>query len=525
MTEVKKGDTIKLISMVDDPNPVQPGTKGVVTDIDDTGTLFVKWENGRTLGILPGIDEYEVLDSDELSEFFGESSVNNSMPKPTLRGSKSSLAGQNVTKNVKSSISSNKIGGIKAETTTVGSAIGQSNPVGKLTKENVFSVRELLDEMTSNKKSLRSDGSSYDGKFIKKDKNNNDWYHDEETLYPNGEFVDMNSHNKISGNKILTKENIIKLTEVKGKDIHKEKWKRCVDSVSKNSPEVNAYAVCTSSLGYEDSIKKKHRKKEVEETTTFSSAMGVSGTYVTPAFAAKSGAHKPSTNPIWKGGKIIQKISGGGVLNEIQDLEQTLENLYIERSLLESNNKDKEISYVDNKINELKNKINELESNAGNINDPVLVKLRANQVKPKEKTNPEYKNTKNAIKIKQLLKQREQLMFDMEKEAEPEGGPIADEYGDKLNKIDKALTKLRSTNNRGEENKDVVGEVNKIKYVKDSQYVKIKDKCKKFPYCNQGAIDKPLELSTRTFENISKVSKKTGISENEILNKIVNYFI
>ncbi len=33
-------------------------------------------------------------------------------------------------------------------------------------------------------------------------------------------------------------------------------------------------------------------------------------------------------------------------------------------------------------------------------------------------------------------------MRDMEQEAEPEGGPIADEYGDKLNKIDAAIAKL-----------------------------------------------------------------------------------
>ena len=33
-------------------------------------------------------------------------------------------------------------------------------------------------------------------------------------------------------------------------------------------------------------------------------------------------------------------------------------------------------------------------------------------------------------------------MRDMEQEAEPEGGPIADEYGSKLNRIDKAIAKL-----------------------------------------------------------------------------------
>ena len=45
-------------------------------------------------------------------------------------------------------------------------------------------------------------------------------------------------------------------------------------------------------------------------------------------------------------------------------------------------------------------------------------------------------------KIAFLKKEREQLMRDMEQEAEPEGGPIADEYGSKLNRIDTAIAKL-----------------------------------------------------------------------------------
>jgi hypothetical protein len=48
-------------------------------------------------------------------------------------------------------------------------------------------------------------------------------------------------------------------------------------------------------------------------------------------------------------------------------------------------------------------------------------------------------------KIIALEKERERLMADMEQEAEPGGGPIADEYGAKLDRIDKALEKLKGT--------------------------------------------------------------------------------
>ena len=82
------------------------------------------------------------------------------------------------------------------------------------------------------------------------------------------------------------------------------------------------------------------------------------------------------------------------------------------------------------------------------INDPVLVKLRADQMDrdrlantPKVKTPQKQKD--NSYHIALLLAKREELLNDMEQEAEPEGGPIADEYGYMLNKIDKRLDKLR----------------------------------------------------------------------------------
>lgn len=88
------------------------------------------------------------------------------------------------------------------------------------------------------------------------------------------------------------------------------------------------------------------------------------------------------------------------------------------------------------------------------INDPILIKQRADKMKrekeanapkskPKKSINPNYKAIKNASKIKFLEKEKAQLMRDMEQEAEPEGGPIADRYGSKLNRIDKAIAKLK----------------------------------------------------------------------------------
>jgi len=48
-------------------------------------------------------------------------------------------------------------------------------------------------------------------------------------------------------------------------------------------------------------------------------------------------------------------------------------------------------------------------------------------------------------KIAALEKKRARLMADMEQEAEPEGGSIADKYGAELDRIDKALEKLKGS--------------------------------------------------------------------------------
>ncbi len=183
-----------------------------------------------------------------------------------------------------------------------------------------------------------------------------------------------------------------KKKKTKESPIHKKKWERCVKDVKKQNKkdgkDYNPYAVCTASIGYEGSIKKPHRKKdkeELEETTTFSSVFG-GGFPVTPFMFAKKGKHIPSKKPIWKGGKIVQKVNKADLLGE-----------------------------------------------------------------------------------------------------------------------------------------SLIDEINKVKWVKGGKFVKIKDKCAKYnnqPWCSQGAIDDPLELSDTTFENIKKISKKTGIKESEILNKI-----
>ena len=44
---------------MDDPYaPVPEGMTGTVVAVDDAGTLHMKWDNGRSLGICPEVDSF-----------------------------------------------------------------------------------------------------------------------------------------------------------------------------------------------------------------------------------------------------------------------------------------------------------------------------------------------------------------------------------------------------------------------------------------------------------------------------------
>jgi hypothetical protein len=96
------------------------------------------------------------------------------------------------------------------------------------------------------------------------------------------------------------------------------------------------------------------------------------------------------------------------------------------------------------------------------INDPVLIAFRAAKMKrekelAKPKRKPLYGKQRQKAEdqlwdisqyLKDLYADRGQLLIDMEEEAEAEGGPIADEYGDKLNKIEDEIQRLISNRNK-----------------------------------------------------------------------------
>ena len=92
--------------------------------------------------------------------------------------------------------------------------------------------------------------------------------------------------------------------------------------------------------------------------------------------------------------------------------------------------------------------------------DPIQMSMRKNKMPadsvlassmstPAKATSNFYRE-----KITALEAQRKQLEFDMEQEAEPEGGPIADYYGEALMHIDDQISSIRKKMSTNESSED-----------------------------------------------------------------------
>lgn len=55
------GRRVRLIRCSDPYSSNPSGLEGTVTMVDDLGTVHVRWDNGSTLGLVPGEDRWEEI--------------------------------------------------------------------------------------------------------------------------------------------------------------------------------------------------------------------------------------------------------------------------------------------------------------------------------------------------------------------------------------------------------------------------------------------------------------------------------
>jgi len=61
-----KGARVALVSMSDPYATLKPGDLGTVDFVDDTGSVFVDWDCGSTLGVVYGVDGIRLLTKAEV---------------------------------------------------------------------------------------------------------------------------------------------------------------------------------------------------------------------------------------------------------------------------------------------------------------------------------------------------------------------------------------------------------------------------------------------------------------------------
>ena len=57
-----------LLEHMEDKFAVPDGTRGTVDYVDDAGQIHMRWDNGRTLAIIPQVDSFRKLTKEELTQ-------------------------------------------------------------------------------------------------------------------------------------------------------------------------------------------------------------------------------------------------------------------------------------------------------------------------------------------------------------------------------------------------------------------------------------------------------------------------
>ena len=65
LREKYTGKTIELIGIMEDPQPIPVGSRGLCTGVDDMGQLLMRWHCGRSLSLIPGVDSFRIVEDEQ----------------------------------------------------------------------------------------------------------------------------------------------------------------------------------------------------------------------------------------------------------------------------------------------------------------------------------------------------------------------------------------------------------------------------------------------------------------------------
>lgn len=554
----KEGMRIRCVSMTDDPNPIAPGTEGTIRLVDGMGIIHVKWDNGRILGLIPGVDHYQLMpdpksdlydDTDKMFEDTSSSSaiktaikktpsnVEKSMPKATKVSSSttSSLKSSGIkTNQVSKNFKSANIKDIKVEQDQIKGGKADKLSIKDLVKKHKVSVEDIKKEIKIGVKIERE----HVGNDVDKAK--------EIAMDHISEFPDYYSNKRYG---VLASEKGLKKSGKK-----------------KIKTETTATAGGVSTGAYTGKLE--------EHTTTWNTdkTAGVSG--IEFADLDHDGWYFDDVS-FWKGGEIIDPLSKDKDITSGEKFWGPFHGPKSDKTKSAKTNtkvpgtkktlkKEDLLRMVKNRIDESIKNVNSLIVGSKYIITQPTYDDYDEGLQPEIETVEVIKKTKNGYIFKNEDGEEYEMTFAVLKNCNIEekpieeattfvsvwgsnGPPVGPAFAAKKGQwipakkpIWKGGVIVQKDANEGILNPinetEPINETNKVKYNPKGKYVKIAKKCTKFPYCNQGAIDNPLKISNtvsgpgtyveglddETIKNIHEVSKETGKPFIEIYKTILN---
>ena len=61
MDKTLEGKRIRLTEDMDDSQPIRKNEEGTIKFTDGIGQIHVKWDNGRSLAVIPNVDKFVIL--------------------------------------------------------------------------------------------------------------------------------------------------------------------------------------------------------------------------------------------------------------------------------------------------------------------------------------------------------------------------------------------------------------------------------------------------------------------------------